>query len=45
MRPASAFDPSIIINMHECRHVTGLLNVPSVEEVAGRLQRESSDDS
>jgi RimJ/RimL family protein N-acetyltransferase len=44
MRPASEFDPSIIINMHECRHVTGLLNVPSVEEVLGRWQHESSDD-
>jgi hypothetical protein len=44
MRPASEFDPSIIINMHERRHVTGLLNVPSVEEVLGRRQHESSDD-
>jgi RimJ/RimL family protein N-acetyltransferase len=30
--------------MHECGHVTGLLNVPSVQEVVGRSQRVSSDD-
>jgi hypothetical protein len=44
MRPASEFDPSIIINMHGFSHVTGLLNVPSVQEVVGRSQHESSDD-
>jgi RimJ/RimL family protein N-acetyltransferase len=44
MRAASGFDPSVIINMHGCVHVTGLLNVPSVEEVTSRSQRPSSDD-
>jgi RimJ/RimL family protein N-acetyltransferase len=44
MRPASAFDPSIIISMHERSHVTGLLNVPFLEEVLGRRKHESSDD-
>jgi RimJ/RimL family protein N-acetyltransferase len=44
MRSATDVEPSIIIAMHGLPHVVGLLNTPTVEDVARRSKHDSSRD-